>query len=279
MKINDILRNLNPADVVLETEYDSLTDNQKRFANYLIEERYYNVREAIKTASKVQKWDRFGDPRSKKIEYLRETQEGIGFNSFYRNIREYDSLTEEEQILVYNLVGDCGWTLEKALKLAKENFILVCKVQIPNGCELHEWSKEGEYWNTEALKEIGEAMMDRNYYPATFLEGYYRYRKSHYITKKYYLELMRLHSGWYLDTEQIARSAIQEASIEYFTNPDDEYNYQYVFLNKFNFWHNMPDWEWVGDEREEYRKKKIVYDEMKIRESKRWLDAMAAVKD
>lgn len=280
MKANELIANLNPSDAVLVAQYESLTQNQRKFADQLMEEYYYNVRDAIEAASKVQKWDRFGNPRSKKIEYLRKHEEGTGFYSFYRMIKKYDSLTEEQQILCYGLVEDNKYDFDEALEKAQKDYVFVCRTHLPRGCELHLWSKDGEHWNTEALKDIGEAMLDKNIYPTTFLNGYYRYKKEgHYINKKNYLELMRLQSGWYLDTEQIARGAIEECTIDYYTDPDAEYNYHYVFLDKVSFWHNMPSWEWEGDERELYKKKNLTYEDMQKREMQRWLDAMAVVGD
>lgn len=277
----ELLAKMNPADSVLEKEYESLNVNQKRFADKLMGERYYNsyysIKEAIEMASKVQKWS-FGEPRSAKLDELFTDIEKSSIIELKNLVKQYRSLTHEEQVYVYNLVVDAKYDLEEALKLAKTNIVFIGRIQIPGKEYIRRNPKEGEGWLHEALNEIGNKMMDKNIYSGIFLDGYYRYTKSRYISKEGYLKLIRLQRAS-ISGEIVTIDAMDETSIEIYSDPDDEYNYQYIYLNKYNYWHCIPDWKFVGNEKELFKKDVLKYEDMKIREMERWLEAAEAVDD
>ena len=267
---------IEPHDTVLAAKYEALNPNQRKFADRLIEEKYFRVEKAIDMASKIEKWDRFGNPRSKKVDriFRNEKVESVSdLIELKEVIQRYQEFDYEDQMYVYKRVYEDGDELEGALRevyYPDENYIFICTVISPDGGPYCYGRKKNpnEVWDWQALHEIGDAMLEKNIYPGCMIEDIRRGFATEYSAIKH----TRIISSW-IDEKYVAKNAILESSIDYVRDPDSQYDWEYyVYLN-------IEVWKHLGGFAKPRNMDDTVlsYDVLINKYSKRWLNAMREV--
>ena len=161
-----------PHDSVLNAQYEALNAYQRKFADWLIEERDYNPHYAIATAAKVQKWSYTdGTARSEKVTrmykwykfYLNrhdnkksiDIKDVVRFKNF---LKQYYELDYVDRMKVFGLMW-YDWSPEKAIEKYEEAFWLIDYFY--NDRYLRDYSQNQTY-DYEAFKRLGETMVEND---------------------------------------------------------------------------------------------------------------------
>ena len=223
MDVKKLIENLNPADHILEKEYEKLNPTQKRFVEQLITNNcLINIQTAIDRASKVKKFDHTCKPRTKKVEKCwsgykynlisyddkpanekTTLQEIIEFKNF---LKQFYKLDEATRVIVCYEIGE-GKTLDEALNKYDWDYRYITKCYAPY---VRDYSRY-PVCNKEVLEKIGVGLWDSDFID---LEGCPDWLIQH------------------IDWSSIARDWIEEGRILYLENPD---------VNPFDYFDDKPE--------------------------------------
>lgn len=193
---------INPADSVLVEKYEKLNANQKKFAEWLIEEKLIDVDEAINQAAKVKKFDWQGKPRTIKVERMYQVYKArLGGQvsmseliDFKNALKEYYDHDEAERMMIYIIMIRKG-SLDDAFYGYDEHLTYITDFYTSY---VRDYS-QNKPWNLFACHELGECLIS---------EGFF------------YLDDCPERLIDFIDPELVAISMITEGSIEYLVNPD-----------------------------------------------------------
>lgn len=102
----------------LEMRYDALSDQQKAFFDYLVEELFFNLEDAILEAEQASDEIKKRDPRLAEIVYKNRL---CTWPQLVQCVKEYKKLSELEKIFVWFYVTEYWQDMAEAIASAKDN--------------------------------------------------------------------------------------------------------------------------------------------------------------